>query len=83
VTERRKLRNSRDSMLQGDGWRWSLSFYLPHPLCMLVLTAAQREACWAEWEATQQEFARRGLVSMDALPPEGNSGSGPPQDYDG
>jgi hypothetical protein len=26
---------------------------------------------------------QRGLISMDVPPPEGNSGSGPPQDYDG
>jgi len=69
VNERRKFRNSRDPELQGDGWRWSLSFYLPYRLSMLVLTSAQREACWAEWKATQQEFARlhlgRELNSME------------------
>jgi hypothetical protein len=56
---RRLFRNAHDPELQGDGWRWSLSFWLPWRLSLLVLTQAQRDACWAEWEATQQEFARR------------------------
>jgi hypothetical protein len=33
--------------------------------------------------AAEFERVRRGLISMDAPPPVGNDGSGPPQDYDG
>jgi hypothetical protein len=105
--KRRTFRNSRDPQFQGDGWRWTLSFWLPEreidpsswPLvaklfdggrfdrdldgipvigpwlqrvlefwsvgperiCNLPLTADQRAACWAEWEAFTQDQARQHL----------------------
>jgi hypothetical protein len=100
---RRLLCNARDPEFQGDGWRWTLSFWLPEReidpanwpilrrlfdgshfdraagrvpflnrlldfwsigperICNLPLTSAQREACWREWEATQQHYAQLEL----------------------
>ncbi len=58
MTTRRAWRNSTDPTFQGDGWRWTLSFHLPWPLDLLVLTPAQRGACYRERAAFLAEAAR-------------------------
>jgi hypothetical protein len=74
----RPLRRGPDTdQFQGDGWRWTLSLLAPNVLLwrrrdgapftlhMLVLNRAQRAPCYAEWEATQREYAARAASAED------------------
>jgi hypothetical protein len=56
---RQRVRNAADPTFQGDGWRWSLSFWLPWPLDLCVLTPAQRDACYRERVAFLDSTDRR------------------------
>jgi hypothetical protein len=71
TTIRRRWRNSDDPTFQGDGWRWTLSFHLPWPLDLLVLTPAQRDACYRERAAflaeVDQATAAAAAAALRAL----------------
>ena len=64
---RRLIRNPADPAFQGDGWRWTLSLFLPRWLTVLVLTEAQWEACYREWKATQAQALGRPLTPFETV----------------